>query len=793
MLTGPYNAGLILDADNNVMAELRGHASLTGLDAVIDMLGLTRVQPLTVAMESAGETAGWLTLHWVNTNLGVYLLGLLCLLGSVPVVIRLERSRLSPKAEPKPPPREPRRAEPGQVGDASTLLVTLDPEGRITQVTGKGAEPLGLSPSQLIGWTLDQLDGATRTLLEPLRRALTGDASRVTHVIGQRAFEGWYHPLDGDDRGAAVILGDITERERTLIDLRQREERLALAAQGAIDGLWHWNLESGELYVSPRWKAMVGAANQPFGTDPDEWFKRVKPEDAKRVRARLDSHLEGHTPHFESEYRILHTDGSDRWMLSRGLAVRDPQGRAVRIAGSQTDITERKLVENQLLHDALHDDLTGLPNRAMFMERLTKAITKARRDSQHRYAVLFLDLDQFKMVNDSLGHTVGDQLLIAVARRLEVFVRPGDTVARLGGDEFIVLLEDLAEMNDAMMIADRIQQELSLSFALNGSEVFTTASIGIAVSTADYERPGDVIRDADTAMYRAKSQGRARHEVFHRGMHHQAVQLLQLETDLRRAVERKEFEVYYQPIISLADDSIAGFEALIRWPHPQRGYIPPEEFIPIAEETGLIIPIGRWVMRQACRQTRVWRDQFPHLPKLSVTVNLSATQLGQPDLIEQVARILDETGLPARCLRLEITESVVMEDVESVIDVLLKLKNLNVQILMDDFGTGYSSLSYLHRFPIDMLKIDRSFVSRMDASGENSEIVSTIVMLARNLDLGVVAEGVETPSQKARLKAIHCDYGQGYLFSKPANSKKAARLLASAGHTSRLSNMDSQG
>lgn len=717
---------------------------------------------------------------WIGSVAGPYLLIAFAIGAVIPLALAFKSRRVAEDRGEQPLKLSSQRRIPDADGARIALSVLVDSRGVIT--AAQGGQDLNLGDLRQI--RVDQLTGLGSTLVAPIAEALQGKAHSGLVSAGGRRYSCRYSPIpgpEGQPSGAMALIADVTDNEARISVLRLREERLALAAQGATDGLWHWDLETNVLYVSPRWKAMVGAASAQFGTDPDEWFKRIKPEDAKRVRARLKSHLEGHTPHFESEYRILHTDGSDRWMLSRGLAVRDADGQAVRIAGSQTDITERKLVESQLLHDALHDDLTGLPNRALFMERLAKAIKKSRRDPQHRYAVLFLDLDQFKMVNDSLGHTVGDQLLVAVARRLEVFVRPGDTVARLGGDEFIVLLEDLADINDAMMIADRIQQELSLSFALNGNEVFTTASIGIAVSSADYERPGDVIRDADTAMYRAKSQGRARHEIFHRKMHHQAVQLLKLETDLRRAVERGEFEAFYQPIISLSSEQIAGFEALIRWRHPERGMIPPETFIPIAEETGLIIPIGRWIMREACKQVSHWHRQFPNRPRLSVTVNLSATQLSQPDLIEQVAGIIQETGINARCLRLEITESVVMEDVESVIDVLLKLKNLNVQILMDDFGTGYSSLSYLHRFPIDMLKIDRSFVSRMDHSGENTEIVSTIIMLARNLDLGVVAEGVETVSQKSRLKSLHCDYGQGYLFSKPTNAKGATRLIIAGG------------
>ncbi|CAN5762204.1 hypothetical protein BH18ACI4_BH18ACI4_20770 [soil metagenome] len=397
------------------------------------------------------------------------------------------------------------------------------------------------------------------------------------------------------------------------------------------------------------------------------------------------------------------------------------------------------------------------------------------RDEQ-LFALLFLDLDRFKNINDSLGHIAGDQLLKATARCLEDCMRPMDTVARLGGDEFAILLDGLENQNQAILIAERIQQALTPAFNLNGHEVFVTASIGITLSAGGYHDPEDVLRDADTAMYRAKEGGKARSELFDASMHSHAVARLQLENDLRRAIERKEFEVYYQPIISLADDEISGFEALVRWNHPDRGLVLPSEFIPTAEETGLIVDIGRQVLHESCRQLREWQSTICQKP-LTMSVNLSGKQFAQPDLVAQVKETLDETGLDAKYLKLEITESVVMENAEVATAMLKQLCALGVHLSIDDFGTGYSSLSYLHRFPVKALKIDRSFIGRMGPDGENSEIVRTINTLANNLGMGVVAEGVETADQLAQLKAIRCTLGQGYLFSRPLDAIAAYAFI----------------
>jgi diguanylate cyclase (GGDEF)-like protein/PAS domain S-box-containing protein len=558
--------------------------------------------------------------------------------------------------------------------------------------------------------------------------------------------------------------------------LKESEERYALAALGSNDGLWDWTIPENEVHFSARWKSMLGFQENEISNKPEEWFDRIHDADRARVKTEIAAHQNGTTPHFESEHRMLHHDGTFRWMLSRGLAIRDQSGRPLRMAGSQTDITQAKV----------SDPLTGLPNRLLFIDRLNRLIKYSKRRKNHSFAVVFMDLDGFKMINDSMGHMVGDQLLVGVAERLEKCLRATDTlarlrdtytVARLGGDEFTVLLDDLKDPNDAKIAADRLMKALKPPFLLAGKEVYTSVSIGIAQSNPVYEGPDEMLRDADTAMYHAKSLGKGRYEVFDAKMRASVMARLQLETDLRHALERREFRNFYQPIVNLATGEIAGFEALLRWQHPTRGLLGPIEFIGVVEETGLIREVGWWNLSEACRQISEWRAAAPANRDLIISVNLSAKQFLQPNLVVDIANLLGEIKLPPEALKLEITESTVMKDPAGAVEMLQQIKSLGVRLAIDDFGTGYSSLSYLHRFPLDTLKIDRSFISSMDDDGDGMEIARTILPMAKNLRLDVVAEGVETSEQFELLKKYNCAFGQGYYFSRPLAADGIATLL----------------
>lgn len=562
--------------------------------------------------------------------------------------------------------------------------------------------------------------------------------------------------------------------------LRESEERYALAARGANDGLWDWNLRADTLYLSRRWKAMLGYQENEIGEKPEEWFSRIHEVDRERVLGEIRAHQQGAAPLFESEHRMLHKDGSFRWMLSRGVAICDASGKPARMAGSQTDITEGKL----------SDPLTGLPNRLLLIDRLDRLIEHTRRHKQYLFAVLFIDLDDFKIINDSLGHVVGDQLLIAVTNRLQKCLRATDTVARiekpvtmarLGGDEFAILLDDIQDPSDATRVAERILQQFASPF-LSEREIFTSASIGIALSSSGYDAAQGLLRNAGTAANRAKSLGKGRYEMFDAEMRVTVMRRLQLETDLRRSIERGEFENFYQPIVFVDSGQVVGFEALLRWHHPTRGLVTPAEFVPVAEETGLICELGEWNLREACRQISIWNADAVSDSPLAVSVNLSAKQFLQPDLVDRIAGFLREFAIPPGILKLEITESTVMKNHATTAEMLIRMRSLGISISLDDFGTGYSSLSYLHRFPVDTLKIDRSFIIGLGKQGDSVEIVRTILSLANHLRLDVVAEGVETAEQLALLRELRCDYAQGYYFAKPLPAQHACALLGHAIH-----------
>jgi diguanylate cyclase (GGDEF)-like protein/PAS domain S-box-containing protein len=561
-------------------------------------------------------------------------------------------------------------------------------------------------------------------------------------------------------------------------DLRDSEERYALAVRGANDGLWDWNLTTNAVHWSPRWKAMLGYAESEIGADPDEWFTRVHPEDIGGVKEGLAAHLAHGTGHYESEHRILHRDDTFRWVRCRGAAVRNQDGAATRLAGSLTDVTDSKLA----------DALTGLPNRFLFIDVVERAILRTERKRDYVFALLVLGIDRIKVVHDTLGPLAADRLLVAVARRLQSSLRstdivtrdePGCTLARLGGDEFTVLLDDIADASDAVRVAERLRCALEEPFDLDGHQVFTSATIGIAVSTTGYTRPEEILRDAAIALNRATASSAMPYEVFDPEMRHRAMSRLKVETELRHAIDNRAFELHYQPIVSLRTGQIAGFEALVRWRHPLRGLIGPAEFIPIAEDTGMIVDIGRLTLAESCRQMAAWLAHFGAAAPRVMCANVSSRQFAEANLMQEIAATLETTGLSASNLKLEITESAFIHDVVAAQVTLNSARLMGIEWSLDDFGTGYSSLSYLHRLHVDTVKVDRSFVSGIGIDGNGSQMVSAIVALAHTLGMDVVAEGVETAEQYAQLKALGCEYAQGFYFSKPVDTAAADHLIAS--------------
>jgi diguanylate cyclase (GGDEF)-like protein/PAS domain S-box-containing protein len=576
---------------------------------------------------------------------------------------------------------------------------------------------------------------------------------------------------------ALARIGTHLSHKAAVEELHESEERYALAMQGANDGLWDWNLISNEVHWSARWKAMLGHEESTVGTSPDEWFTRVHRDDLARVRAALDTHLEGGAGHYECEHRVLHRNGTFRWVLCRGAAIRNADGLATRLAGSLTDITDAKV----------SDPLTGLPNRLLFLDLLDRAIKRAERRPDYSFALLVLGLDQFRMVGDSLGPPTADRLLVGVSQRLQSCLRCTDavtphhggvTLARTSGDEFTVLVDDITDVSDAVRVADRLRHALEQPFDIDGHELFTSATVGIAVSTTGYASPEEILRDATTALHRAQASSSAC-ELFDTQMRGRAVARLQLETDLRKGIDNNAFVVHYQPIVAIESGRIAAFESLVRWRHPTRGLLQPAEFIAVAEDTGMIVAIGRAVLTESCRQMAAWQQQFGPLAPATISVNVSGKQFAAGDFARDVEAVLQATGLDGSHLKLEITESAFVGDVRAARMTLSYLQSMGVEWSIDDFGTGYSSLSHLHQLQIDTLKIDRSFVRRIGVGDDGSEMVRAIVALAHNLSMDVVAEGVESEEQLFVLRALGCEFTQGFYFSKPVDAGTADGLISS--------------
>jgi diguanylate cyclase (GGDEF)-like protein/PAS domain S-box-containing protein len=601
-----------------------------------------------------------------------------------------------------------------------------------------------------------ELQGSVREFELVLR---TRDGTRLDCLLSSMV----RRSASGQVTGYQGIIHDITERKRAELRIMESEHFTRTIITSVRQGI---------IVVDPEFRYQVWnrfmeeltglTADQVVGARIMDVFPQFETHD---MRALLQRAMAGQTEQSPDLEAVLH-EGEQRWISCVFSPHVSRTGEIMGAVGIVNDITERKRAEEQLVHNAFHDALTGLPNRSLFIDRLERLLKHSIRHPDYVFGVAFMDLDRFKVVNDSLGHLRGDDLLVSIARRLEACVRQGDTVARLGGDEFAVLLDDVKDIRDATRVADRVLAELAVPFRLAGHEVFTAASIGIALSSSGYDQAEDILRDADTAMYRAKLDGRSRYEVFDRNMHDRAVHTLQVETDLRRALERQEFVLHYQPIIALDTGRITGFEALLRWQHPDRGLVMPDTFVPLAEETGLIVAIGWWVLEEACRQMQEWLQRPDARPDLTMAVNLSPRQFIQPDLLKHVDAVLERTGLAPSALKLEITESAVMQREDVVAASLAALQQRGIHLCIDDFGTGYSSLGYLHSFPVDILKIDRSFVSQIGQTESNPRLVETIVALSRNLGMRTVAEGVETAEQLAFLRQVGPQFAQGFYFSR---------------------------
>ncbi len=679
--------------------------------------------------------------------------------------------------------------------NANDLIYTHDLRGNFTSLNRAGERITGYTNDEAVMMNISQVVApSSMARAREMTAKKIAEEVATTYEIDIIAKDGRTVSLELSTRlihenGAPVgvqgIGRDITDRRRQDEALKASEQRYRQLGEGIFHQVWTAEPDGLLDYVNERTVSYFKLSEEVL--IGQGWQKVVHPDDLEECIERWNSSIRTGEI-YETEFRLRRWDGCYRWHKACATCGRDENGNITKWFGTNTDIDDQKQSEEKLSFYARHDPLTDLPNRAEFMNHLRLAIDRADTNQRTRFAVLFLDLDRFKVINDSLGHVVGDSLLRQIAERLKKYVRPGDVVARLGGDEFTILLNRTGSLSDVIQVAERVQQNLSRPFQIDGYEVFTSASIGIIVSDEIMRQPEDFLRDADAAMYRAKEAGKARYEIFDREMHAHNLNLLQLETDLRHAVDREEFELLYQPIFDLATGTTSEFEALIRWRHPKFGLVGPDDFVGAAEESGLIIPIGNWIINKACRQLAAW--QTSNGKNLSISVNLSAKQLLHPLLVEQIKTVLNKTELSPNSLKLEVTETKVMEHSERSMSVLSELAVLGVSLSTDDFGTGYSSLSYLQKFPFNRLKIDRSFIDEMGASQKSAAIVKTILMLGENLGIEVVAEGIETDQQLETLLSLGCRTGQGFLFSRPVEAAEAERFLDGNHSTALFRNKD---
>ncbi|MBX7244944.1 MAG: EAL domain-containing protein [Candidatus Sumerlaeaceae bacterium] len=582
---------------------------------------------------------------------------------------------------------------------------------------------------------------------------------------------------DGEIVHFAAVKRDVSAQVQAERALRESEERYALATRGAADGIWDWNLSANKVFLAPRWREMLGYGAEDLGDSPEEWLTLLHADDRAQFEENVRRHAEGGPEHFECEYCIRHRDGTYRWMLCRGLAVRGADGRAYRLVGSQTDVTARNLAEEKILHNAFYDALTGLPNRALLLDRMDICIRRASRRSEARFAAIAVDLDKFKHINESFGHLRGDELLKQFAARIQGLSRPTDTLARTGEDEFVLLLDDFTDEHYVVRVAERVRAATEEAFEVAGASVYLTVSVGIAIGPGEYHRPEDLLRDAVTALFQAKSAGRDRIVVFDEAMHQRVVTRLEIESALHGATLRNEMVMHYQPIYALDTGAIVAVEALARWNHPQRGMLSPSEFIPVAEDTGLILSLGNWILRESCAQEARWRGAFGGQSIVKVNINLSARQLASPYIVDQMRAALEDTGADPANVRLEITESAFLENFDHAVSVARQLRALGVELAFDDFGTGYSSLNYLMQLPVQHLKLDKSFTQHIGRNLRDSLIVDALIVLANSLGITVTAEGVEREEQREWLRQHGCHFAQGFLFSQVVEPGRVEAMI----------------